>query len=297
MKSLLKYALLSCIVSVFAFGDLTQAQGFRRASPPTDAVGRFQRIETPQGQFQVLVHDRRPAGERMVLTIKGLQYPFRWCPAGTFMMGRPESEETRKDDEKQHQVTLTRGFWMLETQVTQAMWIGVMGNNPSETYIGLRRPVNAVSWDDCQDFIRALNRLLASPKGFHFSLPTEAQWEYACRAGTATEFNFGTILDKDGKANFDRTRDGTSEVGSYPANAWGLYDMHGNVREWCLDWMGDYPSSHVTDPVGPPSGYRRVLRGFAWLDFAKFAGSGARYGYGPSGRYFPHGLRLAFVPE
>jgi formylglycine-generating enzyme required for sulfatase activity len=218
-------------------------------------------------------------GERIVLTIMGVDYAFRWCPAGTFMMGSPESEREKIDHEESrkfaeheilHPVTLSKGFWILETEVTQAMWKSVMKDNPSGFKSDDKLPVENVSWDDCQKFVKNLTFYAeldrrpdnAVPKGFKFSLPTEAQWEYACRAGTTTPFNFGDTLNGD-KANCNGIVSyGTETIGigtylgkttpvaSYPPNAWGLYDMHGNVCEWCEDWYGAYPSVHVTDPTG-----------------------------------------------
>jgi len=176
--------------------------------------------------------DAHKAGERIELTINGVEYAFRWCPAGTFMMG---------DEPGEVSVTLSRGFWMLETEVTQAMWASVMGNNPSN-FKGVKLPVEQVSWNDCQEFIKKLNELKAAPAGFKFSLPTEAQWEYACRAGTTTAYHFGNTLTQQ-QANFGGNQ--TKEVGSYPANAWGLKDMHGNVLEWCLDCYGNYPRAFL----------------------------------------------------
>ena len=250
----------------------------------------------------------RKPGERMTLTIKGVEYAFRWCPPGTFTMGSPPSEDGRNDNETQHQVTLSRGFWMLETEVTQAMWESVTGSNPSE-FKGDKLPVERVSWDDCQEYITTLNALLAgtpgAPSGYRFSLPTEAQWEYACRAGTTTPFHFGSVLNGD-KANccgdfpYGTSTKGqylrkTSEVGSYPANAWGLFDMHGNVFEWCLDWYGDYPSGSVTDPTGVSSGSSRVLRGGGWSYDARFCRSADRSHNVPSSRYSDIGVRLSLV--
>ena len=245
-------------------------------------------------------------GDRMVLTIKGVEYAFRWCPPGTFMMGSPESESRRYDDETQHQVMLTRGFWMLETEVTQGMWESVMGNNPSY-FKGIKLPVETVSWNDCQEFIATLNTLKIAPSGYRFSLPTEAQWEYACRAGTTTVFHFGSVLNGD-QANCDgnypygtKTKgkflQKTSDVGSYPANDWGLYDMHGNVWEWCSDWYDGYPSGDVTDPVGPSTGSLRVVRGGCWCDLAWHCRSADRNRDVPSYRSFNIGLRLALVRE
>ena len=270
---------------------------------PTSPLVQIQPQPTDQGGKQ--------AGERMVFTIKGVEYPFRWCPPGTFMMGSPKSEVGRGDDETQHQVTLTRGFWMLETEVTQLMWESVMANNPSRFKGSKKLPVEQVSWDDCQEFIKKLNSLLSTlkdvPAGSKVSLPTEAQWEYACRAGTATSFHFGSVLNGD-KANCDgnypygtelkgQYLSKTSEVGSYPVNAWGLYDMHGNVWEWCLDCYGTYPSGSVTDPVGASTESSRVLRGGSWYFGTRHCRSAFRYDSDPSSRYFHIGLRLSLVHE
>jgi formylglycine-generating enzyme required for sulfatase activity len=206
----------------------------------------------------------RKAGDRMALTIKDIEYAFRWCPPGTFMMGSPRDEPQRVENETQHQVTLSRGFWMLETEVTQEMWESVMGRNPSHFKSG-KLPVESISWNDCQEYIKKLNELGIAPTGFKFSLPTEAQWEYACRAGTTTAFYFGDTLNRE-QANFGGGRRGrTSEVGSFPANAWGLRDMHGNVAELCLDWYGNYPSDAATDPTGLSQGSYRVNRGGGWF--------------------------------
>jgi len=252
--------------------------------------------------------EKRKAGERMVLTIKGVEYAFRWCPSGTFMMGSPESEKERLSSETQHKVTLTKGFWMLETQVTQGMWEGVVGSNPSSFTGSKKLPVEQVSWEDCQDYIKKLNALGVAPSGYKFSLPTEAQWEYACRAGTTTPYNFGSVLNGD-KANCDENYPygtetkgkclaKTSEAGSYSANDWGLYDMHGNVWEWCSDWYGTYPEGSVTDPIGPTEGGSyRVLRGGGWYSDARNCRSAFRYDYEPSGRYECIGVRISLVCE
>ncbi|MCL2006219.1 MAG: SUMF1/EgtB/PvdO family nonheme iron enzyme [Planctomycetaceae bacterium] len=234
------------------------------------------------------------AGKREVLTINGIEYAFRWCPPGTFMMG---------DEPGEVSVTLSRGFWMLETEVTQAMWMSVMGNNPSSNK-GLNLPVTDVSWNDCQEFITKLNAELKSVgrqspggtalAGYKFSLPTEAQWEYACRAGTTTAFHFGDTLTQQ-QANFGSRQ--TRDVGSFPANAWGLKDMHGNVWEWCLDRYGDYPSGAVTDPMGPDRGSDRVLRGGGWYGLAGHCRSAFRYSYDPADRDDSIGLRLSLVFE
>ena len=232
-------------------------------------------------------------GGRKVLTINGVEYAFRWCPSGTFQMGSPRDEAARYDDETQHQVTLSRGFWMLETVVTQEMWEKVMGNNPSN-FKGANLPVERVSWDDSQEYIKKLNDLKIAPAGFKFSLPTEAQWEYACRAGTTTAYHFGNTLTQQ-QANFGGNQ--TRDVGSYPANAWGLRDMHGNVWEWCADWFGDYPSGAVTDPTGAERGSVRVIRGGSWYNLAEDCRSALRGRHDPSYRSSDIGLRLSLVSQ
>lgn len=266
------------------------------------------------------------AGDRKVLVIKDVEYPFRWCPAGTFLMGCPPQEqnqivekfidefpdaEVRKshtkmmEGEVRHEVTLSKGFWMLETAVTQDMWESVTGNSPSQ-FKGNKLPVETLSWEDCQRYIEKLNALGVAPKGYQFSLPTESQWEYACRAGTATPFHFGSILNGD-KANcngedfpFGTSTKGTYlkkavNVGSYPANAWGLYDMHGNVWEWCSDWHEDYPNGSITDPAGATSGTFRVCRGGSWDDDPRHCRSAGRGYAPPSAQSNNLGLRLALV--
>ena len=259
----------------------------------------------PSLSSSLAIQDGKQSGDRMELTIQNVKYPFRWCTSGVLMMGSPADEADRDEDETRHQVTLTQGFWFLETPVTQEMWESVMGNNPSR-FKGKRLPVENVSWEDCQEYIGRLNRLEAkSLNGTKFSLPTEAQWEYACRAGTTTPFHFGNTLNGDkancnGNSPYGTTTKGrylqkTSEPGSYPPNAWGLNDMHGNVWEWCSDWYGAYPSGDVTDPVGASTGSTRVLRGGGWDDLAKYCRSALRDYYEPSVRNGNTGLRLALV--
>ena len=261
--------------------------------------------------------DDRKAGDRSVLAIKkGVEYAFRWCPPGTFTMG----SEGGGNRGPQRQITLTRGFWMLETEVTQAMWTSVMGNNPSH-FKGDKRPVEMVSWNDAQEYIQKLNDLEVAPAGFKFSLPTEAQWEYACRAGTTTAFHFGDTLTKEQAnignfAGYDlsarpivvrtegqtfsgvplrRTEGETKEVGSYPANAWGLHDMHGNVQEWVWDWLGGYPWNDVSDPIGAVPGTRRMHRGGHWRSNVVNSDAAHRTSSSPSRRADIIGFRLALV--
>ncbi|GJL74925.1 formylglycine-generating enzyme family protein [Nitrosomonas sp.] len=239
----------------------------------------------------------------MAFTYKGVRQAFRWCEPGTFLMGSPQGEPERYDDELQHEVTLSKGFWIADTPVTQALWQAVMGGNPGE-FKSEERPVENVSWDDSQAFITQLNNLKAELK---LCLPSEAQWEYACRAGTTTPFSWGVQIDST-LVNFAGTRPynngSTSEdreqivdVSALPCNDWGLYQMQGNVWEWCQDWYVEYPAQPVIDPQGPESGIGRgrgrVLRGGSWISDGRDCRSANRYHGAPSGRGIIIGFRLA----
>ncbi|MCC6155944.1 MAG: formylglycine-generating enzyme family protein [Candidatus Hydrogenedentes bacterium] len=192
-------------------------------------------------------------------TFDGIQ--FQWCPAGTFTMGSPENEVERGDDETQHTVTLTEGFWLSTFEVTQDQWLEFMESNPSSIEGG-DLPVDNMSWNDVQDFLANLNAAKASSG---YRLPTEAQWEYACRAGATTRFYWGEDANETGiddhawyEANSSSE---INSVGQKVANAWGLRDMSGNVSEFCQDFYGEYPEEGVTNPEGPDSGEFRVVRG------------------------------------
>ncbi|MCP4600358.1 MAG: SUMF1/EgtB/PvdO family nonheme iron enzyme [Proteobacteria bacterium] len=226
---------------------------------------------------------------------------FKLISAGTFTMGSPENEPGRYSDETQHQVTLTNSYYMQTTEVTQAQWVAVMGSNPSYHSSCPTCPVERVSWNDVQSYIIALN---AMGQGTYF-LPTEAQWEYAARAGTTTAFANGGItetgcgydpnLDQMGWYCYN-SGDTTHPVAQKQANAWGLYDMHGNVWEFCQYWYGSYPAGPVTDPVGPSSGSYRVLRGGSWGNYARRCRSAHRLRNSPGFRGASLGFRLARTP-
>jgi formylglycine-generating enzyme required for sulfatase activity len=226
---------------------------------------------------------------------------FVLIPAGSFMMGSPAREPQRFDDERQHRVSISRAFYMQITEVTQGQWYEVMGDNPSHfKNCGDDCPVEKISWYDVQSFIRNLNQREGTKK---YRLPTEAEWEYTCRAGTNTPFFFGECLSTD-EANYDgncpmpgcpkgRNREEPIPVANFPPNAWGLYGMHGNVWEWCQDWYGPYPLDSVTDPTGSPSGEKHVLRGGSWRCCAKCSRSANR-GLGfPGCRNNYFGFRVA----
>jgi formylglycine-generating enzyme required for sulfatase activity len=204
--------------------------------------------------------DPRPGTERDFPIAPEVSIRMCWCPPGTFMMGSPTTEEDRCDNEDQIEVTLTKGYWMGKYQVTQAQWQAVMGTNPS-FFKGANLPVESVSWHDAHEFLGKLNARLGSKDGGTMVLPTEAQWEYAARAGSTGVYSGGGLEQVAWySGNSGPT---THAVGTKKANAWGLYDMSGNVWEWCQDWYG-YELPGGGDPKGPASGTLRVLRGGSW---------------------------------
>ncbi len=231
------------------------------------------------------------AGEVKTFTVKGVSFTMIRVPAGEFMMGSPSSESGRDDDETQHRVRISKDYWIGETEVTQGLWKAVMGSNPSRFYsCGDDCPVEQVSWNDCQEFIRKLNGMVS---GGSFRLPTEAEWEYAARSGGKDElYSGGNDLDALGwYKNNSGSR--THPAKQKRANDLGIYDISGNVWEWCEDWYGDYPSGSVTDAKGPSSGSNRVLRGGGWYDPAWRCRSASRNGFGPDLRISSDGFRLA----
>ena len=237
------------------------------------------------------------------LIFKGVKQRFRWIEPGDFWMGSPEDEKERYKNEIHHKVHISHGFWLGRTTCTQALWKVVMGENPSY-FKGDDLPVERVSWNDVKDFIKRLNKAI---KGLYFCLPTEAEWEYSCRAGTQTPFSFGETIDSE-QVNFDGNypyanskksiyRKKTVTVGSLPCNLWGLYEIHGNVWEWCEDRYGDYgvsnPNKMTVDPLGSDTGTLRVLRGGSWFNLAKDCHSAYRGYNDPDYRNFNIGFHLA----
>ena len=290
-------------------------------SPATTASGRTSTkpstkkpVQTPRRTGGTRVERARKAGDTLTVDLGGgVKLDLVWCPAGEFMMGSPSTEEDRDDDERQHRVRLTKGFWLGKYEVTQEQWERVMGSNPSR-FKGARNPVEQVSWEGCQRFVEELNkRVQRTEDGGRkavFRLPTEAEWEYACRAGTSMRFSFGdsdadlwrygNYCDRANTSGYswqDKTHndghDKTAPMGSFRPNAWGLHDMHGNVWEWCQDWYGSYPTGTVTDPAGPGSGSSRVFRGGCWFTLARSCRSAVRSMLSPDIRDFILGLRLA----
>ncbi len=240
--------------------------------------------------------------------VRGVRFMWRWIPPGNFTMGSPETENGRSADEGPlHEVILTRGFWVGETPVTQAQWRAVTGQTPSG-FEGPDRPVERVSWLDCREFIQRINDLLP---GLHAALPTEAQWEYACRAGTQSAFNDGSACSLPHGLDpalselgwFDENSSGeTQPVRQKKANGWGLHDMHGNVWEWCRDqWDADAYQKRrgiIIDPEvkGDDVG-GRVVRGGSWLGLALGCRAAFRGWNYPGYRGGDRGLRLSAGQE
>ncbi len=265
--------------------------------------------------------DAPKAGTLKTLKIGEIEYRFHYCPSGTFTMGSPESESMRAADEGPQRKITVNGFWTLETEVTQAMWEAAMEENPSwfcssgggsSKVSGMDTsdfPVERVSWNECQEFIDKLNAAARLPEGFKLRLPTEAEWEYACRAGTTTAYFWGDSLNGD-KANCDGNYPcGTSTKGeylgrttkvrSYGPNPWGLYDMHGNVYEWCEDVYAPYNTlNSVQNSINVTSkGSFRVLRGGSWINNARNCRSADRNSNSPAYRCYDCGFRLVLGRE
>ncbi len=275
-------------------------------SAPVQYAGQLIRCPLCAGTFTVpplpkMSAPPPPVSKAGELYTNSLGMKFAWIPPGTFLMGSPPNELERQDDETQHKVTLTKGFWMGVHQVTQAQWQAVMGFNPSNCE-GANRPVEEISWNDAFAFCTALRTM----DGKMYRLPTEAEWEYACRAGTTTPFHFGATISTD-QANYDGRytydtgkegvyRKGTTPVGSFPANAWGLFDMHGNVWEWCQDLYAPYKTGDITDSLNETSGgacvLRRVLRGGSYFRQPWDCRSAFRFRRTPGSGNYPAGCRV-----
>jgi formylglycine-generating enzyme required for sulfatase activity len=271
MKRLILFLLLSCLAGCGATAD------------PPPAV-------TPLGDSQVKAHQKAWADQLgvPVQTTNSIGMKLNLISPGEFMMGSPASEPGRYRDETQHLVKITKPFYLGVHEVTQAQYERVMGNNPS-LHKGENQPVEQVSWNDAVEFCRRLSE----QEGDQYRLPTEAEWEYACRARTTTAHNFGDDVSQLGKyAWYGGSK--TRAVGEKLPNRWGLYDMHGNVGEWCQDCYGPYESLNVVnDPTGPAQGRHRVLRGAAFHTRPESVRSALRVFYRPDLSSFAHGFRLA----
>ena len=278
-----------------------KAESERRAREEADRKAAAERRAREKAKREDALRNGtcRETGICRTITLPGgVKMEVIYCPPGEFMMGKPANEKVRSDNETQHRVRLTKGFWLGKYPVTQRQWRSVIGSNPSE-FTGDDFPVENVSWYDCQAFIKKVNAAL----GCGARLPTEAEWEYACRAGTTTAYFWGNALNGD-RANcngcwytFGTKTNGlylkkTTPVGKYGANPWGLCDMHGNVYEWCADWYGDY-SGDAVDPSGPASGDSRVVRGGSWKAHPIFCRSAYRIFGLPGAHFDDRGFRLS----
>ncbi len=274
-------------------------------------------------------------GDRLTFVHRSVEYAFRWCPPGSFMMGSPLDEKGRYENEVRHKTILTKGFWILETEVTQEMYQSITGKNPSE-FKGAKKPVDTVNWSDSMEFCRLLNeRLFADSNeraiitstgsngavsvlkdrsntdqtpmvkrtltvnnlsAFRVKLPTEAQWEYACRAGTSDPF--AGPLEKIAWFGEPNESGSTHVSGTKSPNNWGIYDMHGNLWEWCADWYHDVSAEPVVDPEGPadPDNGVRIDRGGCWDSSPDYCRCAHRGCYEPdrASRYVGFRVVLAF---
>jgi sulfatase modifying factor 1 len=255
------------------------------------------------GTYQILNPCKPLASDKQFQNSLGME--FVWIPAGTFTMGSPVDELHRNRDEAQHPVTITKPFYIQTTEVTLNQWRALMGRRLFGRKTGGEyKPVVKVSWYECMSFIEKLNMLNQGV----YRLPTEAEWEYACRAGSQQPFTWGKTnecaramygnnsLKSEECLMYINSRglpaDGPAPVKTYPPNAWGLYDMHGNVWEWCSDWYGDYPLLAISDPKGPDSGTAKVRRGGSWFKDGWLCRSANRNFCHPASRYGTLGFRV-----
>jgi formylglycine-generating enzyme required for sulfatase activity len=248
---------------------------------------------TPPGGTQVAVGVYPQPAEAPKTQRNSIGMEFVLIPAGEFRMG---SNDGGNEEKPVHTVRISKAFYLGKYEVTQGQWQAVMGNNPSSFTGDANLPVEQVSWEDAQDFIRKLN---AREGGTKYRLPTEAEWEYAARAGAMTAYSFGDDARQLGNYAWydENAANKTHPVGQLQPNVWGLYDMHGNVSEWVQDWYGEYVAASVTDPQGPASGSHRVLRDGSWDDFASRCRAAARGLNPPGGRNGGLGVRLLRTAE
>lgn len=239
------------------------------------------------------------------MLLKGVNQRFRWIPAGSFLMGSSINEPERSSNEEQHLVTFKEGFWIANTACSQELWLAVMGKNPAKFKSNIQNPVEQVSWNDAQLFMQRLNEWLPS---MHFRLPSEAEWEYACRAGTNTVFSFGNTINTqqgnyDGRFAYNNGARGifrqeTVPVKSFAPNAWGLYQMHCNVWEWCedaYDFYNNTPTDGSAWVLG--DGGLRIVRGGSWNDYPSYLRCAFRNRNAPDFRYHDVGFRIVCSPK
>jgi formylglycine-generating enzyme required for sulfatase activity len=313
-------------VSLYTYPDLRQLPGGVDLDVASKSELSAKIPEIVQMMMRAMTGGGSSTGGR---TQEQMPANFVRIESGTFTMGSPSNEPQRSSDEVQHRVTVN-AFYMGKYQVTQGEYEAVMGTNPSN-FKGSNLPVENVSWYDVVEYCNRLSQKEGLTPAYTieknrsdpnnrnesdtirwlvtwnqnangYRLPTEAEWEYACRAGTTTPFNTGNNItisnaNYDGNYPYNNNAKGTyrqrtTPVGNFAPNPWGLYDMHGNVWEWCWDWYGDYSSGAQTDPRGAVSGAYRVLRGGSWNSYGQYLRSASRHYYTPSGRYYYIGFRL-----
>lgn len=263
-------------------GDVNKQVPAGRHRIVWDVLSEREKLSGANICFKVVANSGR-------FTVRGVSFEMVRVEGGTFRMGATseQEDEAHGDEKPVHSVTLS-SYYIGKTEVTQALWQAVMGSNPSG-FKGADLPVECVSWDDCQEFIQKLNSLT----GRNFRLPTEAEWEFACRGGNKSNgYKYSGSNDIDNVAWYDGYS-GAHPVGTKAPNELGIYDMSGNVWEWCSDWYADYTSYSQTDPTGPQSGSSRVRRGGSWSYNAGYCRSSDRYDGNPTIRRSSLGLRLA----
>jgi sulfatase modifying factor 1 len=277
----------------------------------TTDTAQYRFLREPKPVWATAI-DRDKFGLFVVIQLANTWQKMRWIPPGRFVMGSPRKEPFRTHDEVQHLVTLTEGFWLAETACPRAVWEAVVGDaagwyldrwNPD---LRINSPVRSLTWYDCQLF---LEKAESRCPGLRLRLPTEAEWEYACRAGTTTAFSFGDDVTAE-QVRYFRSHSSPRAVSdsqysishncifplpvkSLPPNPWGLYEMHGNVWEWCADWFGPYPEDKVRDPKGPTFGTMRILRGGSHDDRREMARSARRGWYYPGQQLGNFAFRFA----
>jgi formylglycine-generating enzyme required for sulfatase activity len=297
----------SCLTAALVVGAEPAPTPVAVSVPPT-SVPAAPAVVKPAWASE---HGKDQYGTWADLNVADVTQRFRWIRPGTFTMGSSQEEKDAAlaldpggkpewlASEVPHQVTLTQGFWLADSACTQALWQAITGSNPASFKDSPQNPVEQVSWDDCQQFLSKLNGRVS---GGGFRLPSEAQWEYACRAGTTTTFSFGSTITPE-QVNYNGnypfagaakglSRQKTVPVKSLPPNAWGLYEMHGNVWQWCNDWYGDFSGSAERDPAGPSSGSARVSRGGSWGSGAGYCRSALRIGGASGDRDSSLGFRI-----
>jgi formylglycine-generating enzyme required for sulfatase activity len=296
----------------------------KSSGPPVSPASLPLPLPSVPGQGKGMEVRAQPAAASVPMAVKerlsrtftnAIGMRFVLVEPGTFLMGSPKDETGRSDAEKQHQVTITRPFYLGVHQVTQGQWKAAMGDNPAYFSRGgggedrVREvsdadldqfPVEMVSWEDAQGFLKRLAALDEEVKnGRQYRLPTEAEWEWSCRAGATTAYSFGYDPRPLGDYAWyaANSREQTHPVGRQRPNVFGLHDMHGNVWEWCLDWEGEYPSAPATDPLGPSHGSGRVSRGGSWVSSGQDCRAAVRHVNAPRHRRYYLGLRAVAVPH